>query len=190
MNIYDLTGQEVSKTYYRVVQVISGSLYDGLGNYIDINNVISTTLNVGFINTITLIANEPYVLEHNLNLVNKNSYVINCSTIDGNVIDLDVISIDNNSVEIISLFDVDITVYINGVTYSPIKSFFQEYIELTADVGYRITHNLNLINKNSFIYNCTNDNSSVSVNVIAIDNNTIDVLSNIDTTVSLFICTN
>jgi len=37
MNIYDLTGQEVSKTYYRVVQVISGSLYDGLGNAIALN---------------------------------------------------------------------------------------------------------------------------------------------------------
>lgn len=37
MSVYDLTGQEVSETYYRIVQVISGSLYDGLGNEIALN---------------------------------------------------------------------------------------------------------------------------------------------------------
>lgn len=36
MNEYNLTNNKVSDTYPRLVQHISGSFYDGLGNYIEI----------------------------------------------------------------------------------------------------------------------------------------------------------
>ncbi len=37
MSLYDLTGENVSDTYHRIVQTVSSSLYDGLGNAIALN---------------------------------------------------------------------------------------------------------------------------------------------------------
>lgn len=40
---FDLTGQFISDTYGRVVQYVSGALYDGLGSPIPFSNSLATT---------------------------------------------------------------------------------------------------------------------------------------------------
>jgi hypothetical protein len=45
---FDLTGQFISDTYGRVVQYVSGALYDGFGNLVEITGSIPTGSNTFF----------------------------------------------------------------------------------------------------------------------------------------------
>jgi len=48
MNENDLTDENASETYMRLVQVVDGEYYDGLGNKLDISNNVqsSNTFNI------------------------------------------------------------------------------------------------------------------------------------------------
>jgi len=76
MPLYSLTGNKVSFTYQRLVQVVSGSYYDGLGNPITISGSIESA---SYSNTSSYSTTSSYALNSGTSLITGSTYPITSS---------------------------------------------------------------------------------------------------------------